>query len=172
MELTQSTSTTSKHTERKEIMEISRKWQVISVGAALTGVGLTGVALADTSTPMTTPLQLRRSVSTHSRTLHRSQPTHPTRASPNRRTRPATAPMTPGTSTRSRNQPTHRTRARTTPRHPRRHPHPSRAMAAVVAATTIPPARAARAARTARTRPETRQRQAFSPGLLGSSGSR
>ncbi|MDQ3476794.1 MAG: hypothetical protein M3492_10805 [Actinomycetota bacterium] len=33
-------------------MEISRKWQVITVGAALTGVGLTGVALADTSTPV------------------------------------------------------------------------------------------------------------------------
>jgi len=33
-------------------MEISRKWKVITVGAALTGVGLTGVALADTSTPI------------------------------------------------------------------------------------------------------------------------
>ncbi len=126
---------------KEEIMEISRKWKVITVGAALTGVGLTGVALADTSTPVSEGGKVRRSASTPTRTPLRSRPTRRIRA---------------------------RTTLHHPRRHP--HPHRSRAMVAVVGAT-IPPAPAARLAQPARTSPQTRESHSPSSGLLGSAGS-
>ncbi len=41
-------------------MDTTQKWKVITVGAAITGVGFTGVALADSSTPIADTAQIQQ----------------------------------------------------------------------------------------------------------------